>query len=1139
MVMFSPWQRTPLDPGIPSDLPMNGESTDLGASAPSPAGYLGKVNERASQVENCPWCSAKGRTYSLRSYRINFHESITLCTNPECLFPLVSKPLEEILDSLTPGDCRDGGKRRSPSGEDAVAGSKRYKADDPAGVGLAHGVDLGLSGGVSPEMVHHGNGEHTGAAVPLQGEGSTHNTDLDMGDLPLQKPTDPLGDRDEMGSGNGEEIVPLSDGLPAVVEDVRPTVEQVVPLPKDRVLMGTSNEPEVRPVVESGVGPTVELEVRPTVELEVRPTVEPEVRPTVEPEVRPMVEPEVSLPEGQAVRLETEIAEDFPMEELEERLTEEMEVGLPVQEEVKPIVEPKAIPEEQENLTEELEIGPTVELEVRPTVELEVRPTVEPVLRPMVEQEGGPVEMVAAPSHLFWKNENNLCWLDALLVALVHCRTLRKRAESLLKNRSPIQRLCNRYSQACDLVKANEQMGPEDKIVGVPSAVLNQALKELEELRMSTFTSLQPKLKCNLGQEETPVFALPALLRLDSQAEALFQHTFHWDFECSVCGHTSRSRCQKTLSTFTGVLPDWHPLSAVHLASCNQCLRRLQRRTMVLKSISSVFALHFVEGLPQNDVDAYSFEFHGDHYFVSTIIQYDQRLKHFATWIRDVSGSWLELDDLKYPQCSSHKSLPVPGNEIHMVFWEVQPEGVGRYHSYTPVKCMGDADARESDLSLTIPQDDTFLVEALTEDSKVSPDGADSSVGSTTLLEAFEGLSHSDIVTLTLVEVDTDGNALADGTPAAALQSSPVSSSGAHSGKVCDTPKRQRGKRGMPEKAVQADGGDIGPPTSKSPPSAPDLRLPVPHPPSPVSRAPPASVFAAARWSTLLSRHPSFQANSTIPKGVSPAPAYKPALKLAPDDGLPDRAAEMFGGFRARPVATATDRLSEGGRCRRGDDSRTKNEAFRQPWLKSTCPQPGAKNNPPPSLKAAHPQTTLFGPTRTLKTQPSTALSDTGALRRKLLKKLKRKKELLAKLERVMGTEAPDWLQRPDSTETGSPYTVSSTTSLCSSVGNDDEFLHDLLSPATTASNLSPDSTGLLEMLAAGQEENPAAKQLEVGGGGGGGGGGGTDWRGPTLAENHLASAKDDFLEEFMSGAGTQPGPAAENVDFNVFDMFF
>ncbi|XP_064208814.1 SUMO-specific isopeptidase USPL1 [Anguilla rostrata] len=1144
MVMFSGWQRTAPDTGIPSDLPMNGESTDLGVSPPDPAGYLGKVNERASLVESCPWCSAKGQVYGLRSYRINFHESITLCTNPECLFPLVSKPLEEVLSSLTAADCKDGGKRKGPSDEDAVACSKRHKAEDPeGGVGLATDAGLGDSGDASEQNASpNGNGERAEAPAHPAGEGSGRQADpgsrdlacgdLGHGALPLQngslgadgggpddgrgeaQPSGPLRVAGETGSENGDGTVPVSDRVSSVVEAARPTAEQIGLLLKEQVLTGGSKEPEASP------------------------TVEQEVRPTVEPE---------AVPEEQTARLAEE-EKELPMEVHKVGLTEELNVGPAAEAEARPMVEPGAIPVEQAaRLAAELKVGPTVEEEVRPTME-EVRPTVEEEVRPTVEQEDGPAEMVAVPSHLFWRNENNLCWLDTLLVALVHCRTLRKRAASLLKNNSPVQQLCNRYREACDHVKAQEQMGHEDKIVKVPSAVLNQTVKELEDVRMSAFKLLQPKLKLNLGQEETPVFALPALLRLDSSVETLFQHIFHWDFECAVCGHTSRSRCQKTLSTFTGVFPDWHPLRAVHQAQCNNCERKLQKRKMVLKSISPVFALHFVEGLPQNDVDAYSFDFHGNHYSVSTVIQYDQHLKHFVAWIRDDSGSWLEFDDLKYPQCTSHKRLPVPASQIHMVFWEdgaPKPEGAclagGHQGDAAP-----EAGAGAGDLSLTFPQDDTYIVEALTQGG-TSPDRPDSSVGSSTLLEAFEGLSHSDIVTLTLVEVkaDADGGAPPDGQPPpVAAETSPVSSTRAAGGKGCQTTKPQRGARGARRAPgggtpVPQDRGPAGPPSTATPIRwpfpIPDPSSPGSDPPSPVSKPPSPSAFPASRMSAVLSKHPLFQSTPAPPKRAVAAPAYKPALKLATDDGLPDRVAATFSGFQARGVAAPTN----GPLCRT-DDSRPENEAFKQPGQKP----PSAGNPALASLKPARgteapPQTTLLRPARDPKTKIS-PLDDTGALRRKLMRKLKKKKQLLAALDSMMGKEALDSLQRPDSTAVGSPYAVSSTTSQCSSAGYD-ELLNDLLSPATTASNLSPDSTGLLEMLVTAQEgvENPPTAAATAAAATARPGGGGTaDWAVPAATGNDLASAKDDFLDELMSGTGFQTSHA-ENVDFNMLDMFF
>lgn len=449
---------------------------------------------------------------------------------------------------------------------------------------------------------------------------------------------------------------------------------------------------------------------------------------------------------------------------------------------------------------------------------------------------------------------------------------------------------------------------------------------------------------------------------------------------------------------------------------------------------------------------------------------------------------------------------------------------------------MGEADTHQQDLSLTIPQDDTYIMEALTEDSKASPDGLDSSVGSTTLLDAFEGLSHSDIVSLTLMEGkgDADGRTLDDGGPPVAAETSPVTSSKANGSKGRGTPKRQRGKkgprtapRGTPENAVLPPVSNSPPPTHERPPPTPDPPSPAPDPPSPVSKAPAPSAFPATRWSTLLNRHPAFRSNSVIPKRVSPTLSHKPALKLATEDGAPDGAAEMFSGFQPRAVAAVTNGA---------DDSRAKDEAFKQP----ARPQPAANKPPPSSLKPHRAtkglsQTTIFGPAKNHKTQTSAALSDTSVLRLKLLKKLKKKKKLLAALDCVMGKEAPDSLQRPDSTEVGSPYTVSSTTSRCSSSGYD-EFFNDLLSPATTGSNLSPDSTGLLEMLVTGQDGaevaggNPAVPRP---------GGGGSDWKAPAALETDLDSTKDDFLEELMSGTGLQPGHTTENVDFNMFDMFF
>ena len=54
-----------------------------------------------------------------------------------------------------------------------------------------------------------------------------------------------------------------------------------------------------------------------------------------------------------------------------------------------------------------------------------------------------------------------------------------------------------------------------------------------------------------------------------------------------------------------------------------------------------MFALHFEDGLSDNDPQTYSFSRRGQRYAVSTVIQYDQNIKHFVTWTRAADGGRL------------------------------------------------------------------------------------------------------------------------------------------------------------------------------------------------------------------------------------------------------------------------------------------------------------------------------------------------------------------------------------------------------------------------------------------------------------------------------------------------------------------
>ncbi|NXK60592.1 USPL1 isopeptidase, partial [Sylvietta virens] len=264
---------------------------------------------------------------------------------------------------------------------------------------------------------------------------------------------------------------------------------------------------------------------------------------------------------------------------------------------------------------------------------------------------------------LQWRSTRNLCWLDCILSALVHLETLKSAlAEEYNNGKCLLQKLVTKYNQASVLLNTCKRSKVKD--------VLPKAESQLNEIRNVMFTELQPQLRCELGNMENPVFALQLLLQVDQQAEKLFLHSFSWKFECVNCGHKYQDRLKKTLTTFTNVIPDWHPLNAVHIGPCNNCGNTSQRQQIILEKLPSILTLHFVEGLPHNNLEKYSFQFEEDTYQITSVVQYQTDKKHFISWSLNPDGTWLECDDLKGPYCKRRKRFEVPPSEIHIVIWE-------------------------------------------------------------------------------------------------------------------------------------------------------------------------------------------------------------------------------------------------------------------------------------------------------------------------------------------------------------------------------------------------------------------------------------------------------------------------------------
>ncbi|NXK25715.1 USPL1 isopeptidase, partial [Arenaria interpres] len=368
---------------------------------------------------------------------------------------------------------------------------------------------------------------------------------------------------------------------------------------------------------------------------------------------------------------------------------------------------------------------------------------------------------------LQWRNTHNLCWLDCILSALVHLQILQfALAKEHNDGKCLLQKLLTKYNQATVLLNTCKKSKGKD--------VLPKAELHLNEIRNRIFTQLQPRLKCELGKQESPVFALPLLLELDQQAEKLFLHSFSWKFECVCCGYKYQERFRKTLTTFTNIIPDWHPLNAVHVGPCNNCSDRSQRRQMILEKVPSILMLHFVEGLPHNNLKDYSFRFEEDTYQITSIVQYQTDKKHFITWSLNPDGSWLECDDLKGPYCKRHKRFEVPPSEIHIVIWEKRtshtPEELNSQFQSKNIEGFPLNNGQSNSTVLHCGFDNTvdkIPTEHRKEDSVRIPDKKEQQVpeDESIVHHGLENLAHDDLVTLMLeeIQVDSEGKSLLNG----------------------------------------------------------------------------------------------------------------------------------------------------------------------------------------------------------------------------------------------------------------------------------------------------------------------------------------------------------------------------------------
>ncbi|BFZ20984.1 hypothetical protein BsWGS_24023 [Bradybaena similaris] len=295
---------------------------------------------------------------------------------------------------------------------------------------------------------------------------------------------------------------------------------------------------------------------------------------------------------------------------------------------------------------------------------------------------------------LQWQNLDAMCWMDVVLIMLVHSPSLRPLSEleashelastllvTLLKaNRQAqilLQNLLKKHNGAVISDGNFATTPPPDlktsKLVCKENMdQIGKGINVLYAMREKIWQALQPRLRCERGKHNSPVLVLPLLVRENPTVKQMFTMRYRYVFKCDKCSYTQDDSHSKILSSIPTVPADFNMSSPCFVRSCFACQAPNQRMVMKFEQLQDFVQLHFVRGLPHSRFDELSFDFNDDHYEVTAFVHYKNNPDHFIAWVRNAPGTmWMECDDLKSVITRYTKTPPnIPPAQVHMVMWE-------------------------------------------------------------------------------------------------------------------------------------------------------------------------------------------------------------------------------------------------------------------------------------------------------------------------------------------------------------------------------------------------------------------------------------------------------------------------------------
>lgn len=141
-----------------------------------------------------------------------------------------------------------------------------------------------------------------------------------------------------------------------------------------------------------------------------------------------------------------------------------------------------------------------------------------------------PLQKIQPTKHnkvIHWENINALCWLNSALSVLVHNNTIKHLISRIQTSENALLKcLVDQYAKAQYLSEVD---------------IIN-AKKVLIDVRDLVWTYLSPKMKCTLGVNDSPLFALLLLLRENSMTADRCIQEYTCKFTCQSCRYMETTR---------------------------------------------------------------------------------------------------------------------------------------------------------------------------------------------------------------------------------------------------------------------------------------------------------------------------------------------------------------------------------------------------------------------------------------------------------------------------------------------------------------------------------------------------------------------------------------------------------------------